>query len=139
MSFTTSDLHAEVQAYLSRLSSADSAWPVDVQQLYEALHAVLFDPAYNLTQIKDSAGLRDHNVSSRFKLHVGTCPKKYRLDHQMRVAARLLLGEQYDGLCVGRVAFLCGYDQSHSFSMAFKRHYGMTPTEYRFRNTRRNN
>jgi AraC-like DNA-binding protein len=66
--------------------------------------------------------------AERFTQLVGVTPARYLARLRMRIAGDLL---QADGLGVRQVAERLGYDSEASFSRAFKRHVGMSPSDFR--------
>lgn len=63
----------------------------------------------------------------RFRRTVGMAPMEYLLHWRMVLAKRLL----EDGkLAVAEVAREVGYSSASTFSVAFSRHVGATPTSY---------
>lgn len=66
--------------------------------------------------------------STQFKKRVGVSPKKYLLDYRMGIAAALMIE---NGQNVSVAAYSTGYTDVFVFSKMFKRHYGISPTEYK--------
>ena len=63
-----------------------------------------------------------------FKKHMGVSLYTYLTELRMKRAKLLLLNSSYS---VSDVAFYCGYQYLSNFQKAFKKHTGMTPSEYR--------
>ena len=61
-----------------------------------------------------------------FKKHVGALPHRYVTAMRMGMAAKHLLG----GMSVKQAADALGYGSACNFSRDFRRHYGMSPTQY---------
>jgi AraC family transcriptional regulator len=78
-------------------------------------------------------GLSRFHTLRLFKSAYGETPIK-RLTRLRMERAQLLLAQ--DGESVTEVAFRCGYDNPAHFANAFRRHAGMTPTEFRRRQGR---
>ena len=115
-------------AYRERLPAPDPGWPADVRVFVDALHARLFDPDVRVCDVRAQNGLRDNNVSGRFRFYVGRPPRDYILHHRIELARRLLATT---GLPVGDVALGVGWGSPGAFSTTFKRHVGKTPSAYR--------
>lgn len=63
-----------------------------------------------------------------FKKHYNTTPYNYHSEARINEAAKLL---ETTDLSVKDVAFRLGFNDEHYFSATFKRHTGLTPTEFR--------
>ena len=84
-----------------------------VEQLAEAIHV---DRRY---------------LRNLFVKHTGKSTKAYLDELRMERSAELLV---FSELSVGIIATSVGYDDQLSFSKAFKKHFKVSPTEYRQRN-----
>ena len=102
--------------------------PQDVTEFKNRLHERLFDVDLHIGEIKKSCRLTNCYISSRFRYYIGMTPSNYVV--QQRLEAACILLEQ-SNLPVSDIAFEVGYKRPNSFTMAFKRYYGITPTLYR--------
>lgn len=68
-------------------------------------------------------------LAARFRETVGEPPMSYLTRWRMTLAGDLLRAR--DGGTVSQIARTVGYTNAYSFSTAFKRRLGVTPTEYR--------
>jgi len=103
-------------------------WPIDVQLVFAEAMTRLLDPEVTARAIVERCGLRDHNVYSRFKRHVGFGIKEVILLYRLRFAKKLLRDE---ALTVAQIAQAVGYRSPGGFSATFRRRWGCSPTEYR--------
>lgn len=62
-----------------------------------------------------------------FKKAVGQSPTNYLIHYKLEQSKKLLLTEH---LYVDTVANLVGFSCGNYFAKVFRKHYGMTPTEY---------
>lgn len=67
-------------------------------------------------------------LESKFRSVYGMSPYRYYIKLRMEEAERLLAKTSYT---VTEIAMRCGYENLFYFCNAFKKHSGMTPTEYR--------
>lgn len=104
--------------------------PEDVQRVLFHIEENAFDPALNVQRIRLHCGLRDNNVSSRFRLFVGSTIRDYLESRRMEAAAFLL---EQSGSIILEVAFAVGYNSLQTFYGAFRRRYSCTPDAYRRR------
>ncbi|GHU89846.1 hypothetical protein FACS1894155_07430 [Bacteroidia bacterium] len=58
----------------------------------------------------------------------GMSIKEFILDMRMKRAAQLLKNSHYN---ISEIAVMTGFNESKYFSTCFKKHYGMTPTEFK--------
>ena len=83
---------------------------------------------WTLQRLAKQSGLSRSSLSERFRRVVGITPQAYLNHYRLRLAARFLRQEQYS---IDKISELVGYASNHSFSGAFKRRYGQSPSHYR--------
>jgi len=76
-------------------------------------------------------GINEFKLKYGFKKLFNTSPIKYLLDRRMAYSADLLQSTQD---AVSDVARTMGYSLPNNFTIAFRKHFGMTPQQYRTRN-----
>lgn len=76
-------------------------------------------------------GINEFKLKYGFKKVFNTSPIKYLLDRRMSHAAMLLRSSE---VSVSDVARTTGYSLPNNFTIAFRKHFGMTPLQYRVRN-----
>ncbi|MDM9382302.1 AraC family transcriptional regulator [Chlorogloeopsis sp. ULAP01] len=96
-----------------------------IQYAKEILHKNLNNPP-SLMELARLVGLNDCTLKQGFKLVFGTTVFGYLYDLRME-QARLLLQE--DRMNVTEVAKAIGYTNSKSFATAFKRKFGISPSD----------
>lgn len=84
-----------------------------------------------IDEIAAVAGCRRTTFYNRFKTITGVSPVVYLARLRMSHAATLLAGTS---LPVAEIAAAAGYDDFRYFSRVFKKHHGMTPSQYRIHN-----
>lgn len=102
--------------------------PLDIQRVLSYIEQNAFDPKLNVQRIKSNCGLRDNNISSRFRLFVGTTIRDYLESRRMEAATFLLRQSQ---ATIMEVAFAVGYNNLQTFYGAFHRRHSCTPDAYR--------
>jgi AraC-like DNA-binding protein len=85
--------------------------------------------AMSVTRMADLAGLSRAHFSRQFAAATGETPADYLLRENLRHAARLLAAEPPPP--VRDVAAQAGFADANYFSKAFRRVFGVTPTEFR--------
>lgn len=90
------------------------------------------DPSQNPTvaELADRAGLSEPHLRRLFRRYCGVSPKQYLLRLRMQFAQRLL---RYEGLRVGEVADLLGFNSVFQFSAQYRQVMGHSPSGDRSR------
>ncbi|MBR1439874.1 MAG: response regulator [Lachnospiraceae bacterium] len=83
---------------------------------------------FGLETVGDALFFSVNYIRQIFKTTTGESFMEYLIRRRMEQAACLLDGGDRK---VAEVALLCGYSNQRYFASAFKKYYGMTPTEYK--------
>ena len=86
------------------------------------------DETLDLKTLANEAALSDFHFHRIFKALKGEAIGGYITRLRLEATARLL---RYTSLTIEEIAFNIGYETSASLSKAFKKQYGISPTEYR--------
>ena len=81
-----------------------------------------------LRSIADACACSESTVSHLFKEYTNQSVKKYVNQLRIKQAEKFLLSSD---IPIGNIAQLCGFENSNYFSTAFKKRFGVSPTEYR--------
>ncbi len=92
----------------------------------KAMHAEV-DRAWTVSELAKSAALSRSAFFDRFTRTVGVAPMEYLLSWRTEIAKDLLRRE---GLSVAEVAERVGYGSTSTFSVAFSRQVGQSPSRY---------
>lgn len=118
--------------YVESLPEGAGSWLLALRDrsLSAALAALHRDPArdWSVSELADIAHLSRSAFADRFAQVMGQPPLSYLTEHRMRLAARLL---KHSGMPVARIAERVGYGSDAAFSQAFKRRYGVPPSQAR--------
>jgi len=90
------------------------------------MHAHI-DRSWTVAQLAKAAALSRSTFFDRFTHTVGVAPMEYLLSWRMEIAKDLL---RRDELSVAEVAERVGYGSASTFSVAFSRHLGQSPSRY---------
>jgi AraC-like DNA-binding protein len=107
-----------------RLSAAD----IERLHFIRDMLTAHFDRPWSITLLAREAGLNQMKLKAGFKALYGTTVFGYLGDIRMEEARRLLLQEK---LYVGEVAERMGYQHPHHFTKAFRKKFGVLPSELR--------
>lgn len=121
-----------VRDYVEQLPIQSDTWLNAVRDTYLApvLSAIHAKPAHPWTvvDLAKLACLSRSSFAERFGSMMGQPPLAYLTEYRLRQAARFLtLGD----MSVNRVSERVGYRSETAFSQAFKRQYGVSPSQYR--------
>ncbi|MES2898165.1 MAG: AraC family transcriptional regulator [Pseudomonadota bacterium] len=92
----------------------------------KAMHAQV-DRAWTVSELAKAAALSRSAFFDRFTRTVGVAPMEYLLSWRTEIAKDLLRRER---LPVAQVAERVGYASTSTFSVAFSRHVGQSPSRY---------
>ena len=98
-----------------------------MRQLTEAVMAGLHEP-WPVARLADIAGLSPFHFARAFKMSFGATPHAWVHFQRMELAARLVRDTRKPLL---EIALLTGHPSAAHFSHAFRRHWGVTPSDYR--------
>lgn len=115
-----------VAAYTRRIVRPDEG-DGRLSRLWNAVGASL-SSAWDVNSLAAQAGVSGEHLRRLCLRHLGHSPMRQVTALRMRQATALLASESYT---VEAVAHLVGYENPFAFSVAFKRHQGISPSEYR--------
>lgn len=104
--------------------------PPKIRQAYQFILAHLFDSQLSINWMKKKCRIYDHNFSSCFFHYVGKKPKKFISHHRIELAKKIFSIEELRNIHITSIALLLGFKSVSSFSIAFKRHTGKTPSQF---------
>jgi AraC-like DNA-binding protein len=108
----------------------------EVDKILTAIHMHLFEEGLNVVRVKELSGIRTNNISCRFKRFTGLGIHHY-IENKRLETAKLLLART--PISVVDISFKLGYSYQESFTRAFKRFTGHSPTRFRERNFTKSN
>ena len=86
-----------------------------------------YSDAISTETLAGIAGYSERQFLRLFKSVFATTPNLYIVNLRMKKAQQLLKAAD---ATIGEIAWNCGYDDQNYFSRVFKKHTGMTPSEY---------
>jgi transcriptional regulator GlxA family with amidase domain len=110
-----------------RLSDYKNKYPDLVQDavsMIESQYAYL----YGIDELADLLEVTKHHLIRVFTAGTGTSPGKYLADIRIFHAKYMLLSDEDAPMEI--IAGACGYSCANYFSKVFKKHTGLTPSEY---------
>ncbi len=111
-----------------RDSQANSSRANSIQQAKKYIAGHYSDANLSLNEVAAQVNFSPNHFSAVFSAETGETFRDYltriRLDH----ARKLLHTSKYK---CSEVAFQCGYNDPHYFSLIFRKNFGMTPQQYR--------
>lgn len=104
--------------------------PADVARLTTCIRARCFNEGFDVASALEECGLKGNSIYARFKRHFGRTPAKYLGRLRLTASRRLL---HLRSIPIIDIAFGVGYSNCETFTRAFRRQYGCSPSEYRTR------
>jgi AraC-like DNA-binding protein len=114
---------------ISRKNGTNGANPKK-SHIKEAMEFVMYNYQFpiKVTDIADSLGITSNYLANIFTEQMGQSPKRYLTAYRMDKAGFLLKTGNFE---VREIARMVGYKSAFHFSNEFKKHTGLSPTEYR--------
>lgn len=104
--------------------------PVELVRIKKVLEYIHADPAhpFTLEELTARSGVKKTLFLQSFRRVTGTSPKQYILRLRLEYARDLLLETDTP---VAQIAGRCGFADAFYFSRCFKRHFSVSPQQYR--------
>ena len=106
----------------------------EFSQPVEQLRSVIIDhyaePDFSLEDAISALPFHYDYVRKLFKKEMGMTPLEYQTALRMRKAEIMLSSMWTKDYSVSEIAGLCGFDNALYFSRVFRKHLGMSPTQY---------
>lgn len=117
------------QAHAAGPSRANPVLPAPLRRALQVI-AQDFTEDLDLPRIAANAGISCQHLHALFREHLSSSPAKVLEERRLRQARRLLAEGDTP---IAAIARHSGFNDAVSFSRAFKRRQGMTPSAYRHR------
>ena len=98
-----------------------------MDRIMKTINANLSDPDFNVERLTADVGISRAQLHRKMKEITGISTGEFIRNLRLEQAARLIREGKIN---VTQVAYSVGFNNQTHFSTVFKRHYGMTPTEY---------
>lgn len=121
-------IERELQRWAAAHRFTRDALPRDIQEIVDYIEAHLFEEGLSVATVRKGCRISNHNVSSRFRLLLGTSIYSH-IEKRRMAAARALL--HHEELPVYLISASVGYTHPESFSRAFRRCFGISPACHR--------
>jgi signal transduction histidine kinase/DNA-binding response OmpR family regulator/ligand-binding sensor domain-containing protein len=107
------------------LSDHDSAF---MNELYQLMEKELSNPELNITRITEVMHISRTKFYYKMKGLTGMNPNIFFKTYKLNRAAELITEGKYN---ISEIADMTGYSTLSHFSSSFKKHFGITPSEYK--------
>lgn len=102
-----------------------------IDELLDLMEQNYHDPKLNIDGLADMVGLSVSHMQTIFKTATGHSISSHLRNLRLQQAARLLTETD---LSAGEIATKTGFGNTNYFYTVFKKHYSITPNEYRIQN-----
>jgi AraC family transcriptional regulator of arabinose operon len=99
-------------------------------RIEKAIQLLEKNPSCTLQDLEFHCRMSTSRLTHVFKRETGGTIKRYRREHRLREAARMLT---LTDMSVKKIAYHVGYQHTSSFVRAFEAEFGLPPTRYRER------
>lgn len=102
----------------------------DQRFLKRALDVVenhIADPLFGVEKMAEELAMTRANLHRKLKTLTGTAPSDFIRNIRLKRAATLLLNQADT---ISRIGFAVGFEDQSYFAKAFRKHYGVAPSEY---------
>lgn len=117
--------------YMLQMLNLDISETESLNKVFDSLLAFVqynFMRDITISDIAQACACSESTVCHLFKRYTGKPIKKYITDLRMNQAKKLL---STNDLPISTIAQMCGFSNINYFPTTFKKHVGITPTEYR--------
>ena len=110
--------------------SANSCQNPAIEKLKSIIAANISNTSFDLRKEIHAIGYSSEYFSKIFKKSVGYSPIEYLKNMRMEYSKDLIAHNSIYNFTIKEIAYQSGYHDSFYFLKTFKRHYGMTPSQY---------
>ena len=103
-----------------------------IDKIVKEINDHLEDSELNVEKLCQEVGLSRAHLNRKMRELFGQTPSEFIRNVRLRKACELLKQPDVD---ISQIAYSVGFSSQPHFSTAFKRFTGVSPTEYRFKNT----
>lgn len=118
----------ELERFCEKSTPDIGTLPADIGRMVVHIHENLFDVTLNVNAVKRRCGVRNNNVTIRFRTVLGVGIHEYIEALRMEAAGWVLRGGAFR---IYLVAMAIGYTHLETFCRAFQRRFGYTPSHHR--------
>lgn len=117
------------ETVIGRQNSAEIPERSDAKKIAEILELIEHSPRYiTINELSREAGINSFKLKSLFRKELNKSVFEYQVERKLSKAYRLLLETRRS---ISEISLLSGYQSTGSFSNAFKRKYGIRPSDLR--------
>lgn len=102
-----------------------------MDRIMKVINQHISEPEFNVEALTQEVGISRAQLHRKMKEMTGISAGEFIRNLRLEQAARLIAEGNIN---ITQVAFAVGFNNQTHFSTVFKKHYGMTPTEYSERN-----
>lgn len=98
-----------------------------MERIMKCINENLTDPDFNVEKLTEKAGISRTQLHRKMKEIAGVSTGEFIRNLRLEQAARLI---EEDKINFTQVAYSVGFNNQNHFSTIFKKHFGMSPSEY---------
>ena len=98
-----------------------------MKRIMKSMNEHISDPDYNVEKMSEDVGVSRAQLHRKMKEMTGISTSEFIRNIRLEQAARLIKEGKIN---ITQIAYSVGFNNQTHFSTVFKKHYGMTPSEY---------
>jgi signal transduction histidine kinase/AraC-like DNA-binding protein len=98
-----------------------------IQKCIALIKDKIDDPKFSVDTLAEEMAFGRRSFFRKMKALTNMSPYEFMMSYKLKYAAAILK----NGLLVSEVAYAIGFENPQSFSQAFKKHFGVLPSEYK--------
>ncbi len=119
--------HDIIRNVIGKAEPESATWNNDIQGVIDYIHQN-FHSHLSVTELSAMANMSVSNFTGKFKEQTGLSPNRYIIQTRLKKAKILI---RSNTLNITEIALQCGFSNTAHLTFAFKKHFGLTPSEYK--------
>lgn len=123
----------KAQQYSAIDTNAEIKAQIDLLRKYMEEQEPFVEPDITLQDLSSQINIPSRDLSVLINLHIGQHFFDFMNSYRIKKAMQILKTHTKDEYTIQQVMYDVGFNSKSSFNAAFKKHAGLTPTEYRLK------
>ncbi len=119
--------HDIIRNVIGKVRSDSVVWNNDIQGVIDYIHQNFHEPL-SVSKLSGMANMSVSNFTGKFKEQTGLSPNRYIIQTRLKKSKILL---RSNTLNITEIALQCGFSNTAHLTLVFKKHFNMTPSEYK--------
>jgi len=120
-------IHEFIRAMLGNIDSKKSLRPHGIQTALDYIHQNYMEPI-SILSLAEVTAMSSASFKRYFKKEMQSSPIQYIIRFRLEKSKKLLRSKSID---ISGIAISCGFSSASHFTSCFKKHFKITPSQYR--------